>query len=147
MNPRIKLIFLFSILYGTVFAQKSPIFIGDDGAINGYDPVAFFTIQKPIKGKKEFSFRWNNAEWRFADAKNRDAFIASPEKYAPQFGGYCAYGVSEGHKSPTQPETFTLLDGKLYFNYNMDVKKLWLKNRDERIMNANKIWSGLKDED
>jgi YHS domain-containing protein len=126
------------------FAQSSEIFITDDGAIRGYDPVAYFTEGKPLMGSKEFSTLWNGAQWRFISEQNLETFKSDPEKYAPQYGGYCAYGTSEGHKSPTQPDAFTIVNDKLYLNYNKDVKVLWNKNQTERIQKADKNWSSVK---
>lgn len=114
-------------------------------AINGYDPVAYFTDNKPVEGSKQFSYSWEGAEWHFRNQQNLDTFKQNPEKYAPQFGGYCAYGVSEDHKSPTQPEAFTIVDQKLYLNYNMKVKELWMKDTKGRIEKAEGNWVTLKD--
>jgi hypothetical protein len=73
-----------------------------------------------------------------------EAFKANPEKYAPQYGGFCAYGTSEGHKAPTQPDAWTIVNDKLYFNYNKDVKVLWNKNQSERIKKADENWIEIK---
>lgn len=126
-------------------AQKAEVFSTTFGAINGYDPVAFFKEGKPVKGNESFTYKWNDAEWHFSSKENLDSFSKNPEKYAPQYGGYCAYGCSEGHKAPTTPDTWTIIDGKLYFNYNLKVKELWSKNREERIEQANKNWPEIKD--
>ena len=128
-----------------VSAQKE-VFSKSNEAINGYDPVAYFTESKPVKGKKEFTFVWKESNWLFSSAKNRDLFKGDPEKYAPQFGGFCAYGVSEDHKSPTSPDAWTIVDGKLYLNYDKDVKELWSKDRDNCIKKANENWAELKKE-
>jgi YHS domain-containing protein len=82
---------------GAALAQKAPAYSDAAGAIRGYDPVAYFTEGRPVKGSREFSHRWNGAQWRFASAQNRERFAAAPEKYAPQYGGYCAYGVAGGY--------------------------------------------------
>jgi hypothetical protein len=74
-------------------------------------------------------------------------FSKSPEKYAPQYGGYCAYGMSEGHKAPTDPNAWTIVNGKLYLNYSLDVKQKWNKNQMERIDQADKNWPQLKDKE
>src|SRR5690349_11518942 len=113
----------------SAFAQKE-VFSKSNEAINGYDPVGYFVESKPVKGKKEFSYRWKDSNWLFASAKNRDMFKADPEKYSPQFGGFCAYGVSDNHKAPTSPNAWTIVDGKLYLNYDEGVKALWTKDRE-----------------
>jgi YHS domain-containing protein len=127
----------------STFAQKSPVFNSPQGAIRGYDPVAYFKEGKPVKGKTELSFTWKGTDWHFANQQNRKAFQESPEKYAPQFGGYCAYGMAEGHKAPTDPQAWTIVDDKLYLNYNPEVKKLWNAKQPENIKAANKNWPGL----
>ena len=120
------------------------VFSTDQGAIAGYDPVAFFSEKKPVAGKEELTYNWNNANWHFASQENLDAFKINPEKYAPQFGGYCAYGTASGHKSPTIPETWAIIDNKLYFNYNLQVQKLFNKNQKGLIEQANRNWPVVK---
>ena len=136
---------LFSVL--TVSAQKSAVFEQSGKAIRGYDPVAYFTEAKLVLGKDEFVYNWNNTNWHFASQQNLDSFKVNPEKYAPQYGGYCAYGLSDGHKAPTSPDAWTIVNGKLYLNYNIKVKEYWSKNRDERIEKANKNWPDIKDKE
>jgi hypothetical protein len=128
-------------------AQKSSTFVHEGKAIRGYDPVAYFTESKPVKGYDSLTLNWNNAKWYFSSGKNLSLFKEDPEKYAPQFGGYCAYGLSEGHKSSTEPDTWTIDNGKLYLNYNLNVKKEWNKNRQARIEKANSNWPSLKDKE
>ncbi len=127
-------------------AQKPEVFSTEEGAIHGYDPVAFFKESKPVMGKKEFNYSWNNASWYFSAQENLDAFKGDPDRYAPQYGGWCAYGTAEGHKSPSQPETWTIVDNRLYFNYNAEVKKLWNKNQKGLIEQANRNWPKVKKE-
>ncbi len=99
-----------------------------DTAINGYDTVAYFTQGKPVKGSDSFVFQWKEAKWKFSTQANLDLFRASPEKYAPQYGGYCAYGVANGNLVKVDPEQFTVLDGKLYLNYDADIQQEWKKD-------------------
>lgn len=131
----------------SVFAQKSEIFVSSDAAIKGYDAVAYFNQSKPVKGSKEYSTTWKGATWYFSSKENLDAFKMSPDKYAPQYGGYCAYGLSQGHKAPIDPAAWTIVDGKLYLNYSQDVKTTWTKDRDKYIKDANSKWPGLKDKE
>jgi len=128
-------------------AQQSEVFIKDGNAIRGYDPVAYFKEGKPVKGNEQFNFNWNDANWVFSSKQNLDSFKLAPGKYAPQYGGYCAYGVSEDHKAPTDPEAWTIVDGKLYLNYNPKVKEYWGKDRAKRIDDANRNWPLLKDKE
>lgn len=126
------------------FAQKSEVFSTESGAIKGYDPVAFFVESKAVKGVKEVTYDWNGATWHFATKKNKDLFVANPEKYAPQYGGYCAYGTADGHKAPTETDTWTIDNNKLYFNYNQNVKKEWNKDRAALIKKADEQWPKIK---
>ncbi len=125
-------------------SDASEVFAPGNSAINGYDPVAFFTESKPVKGKDEYTITWKDARWSFASRENLELFKADPEKYAPQYGGYCAFGTADGHKAPTEPGTWTILNGKLYFNYNDEVKKQWDKNRDSLITKADANWPTVK---
>ncbi|MES2730126.1 MAG: YHS domain-containing (seleno)protein [Bacteroidota bacterium] len=123
-----------------IFAQKALVFTNAEGAIHGYDPVAYFKEGKALKGNPTLSYDWRGASWHFASQDNLTAFQASPEKFAPQFGGYCAYGMSKGYKAPTDPQAWTIVDDKLYLNYNLDVKELWNKKQAEHIKTADKNW-------
>jgi hypothetical protein len=130
---------------GQAFSQKE-IFSTSMLAINGYDPVAYFKDSKPVQGKKEFTYRWRDADWIFSSAENLDDFKTNPEKFAPQFGGYCAYGVAGGHKATTSPDAWTIVDDKLYLNHNLDVKALWKKDQPGFIKKANEKWPEVKQE-
>lgn len=99
-----------------------------DTAILGYDTVAYFTDGRPVKGSDAFVHEWMGAKWRFASKEHLDLFKADPEKYAPQYGGYCAYGVSQDNLVSIEPDKFKVLDGKLYLNYDADVQSKWLKD-------------------
>jgi YHS domain-containing protein len=145
MKSKIYLIMGLALLLGTQsFSQNKSTFSTDAGAIGGYDAVAYFTEGKAIKGALEFRYQWNDVTWLFKNSENLKLFMVTPEKYAPQYGGYCAYGISENHKSPTSPDAFTIVNSKLYLNYNLKVKEMWLKNQQERIIKADSLWPGLK---
>lgn len=109
-------------------------------AIEGYDAVAYFADAKPVKGSEKFEHEWMNAKWRFATAANRDAFAEDPETYAPQYGGYCAFGVSRGYAVPVDPEAWKIVDGKLYLNYNKEVQTEWNKDIPGYIRKADANW-------
>lgn len=130
-------------------AQKAQVFSVDGKAIKGYDPVAFFTQSKAMKGADSLTYNWNDANWYFTSRENMEKFKANPTAYAPQYGGYCAYGASdgEGHKAPTETDTWTIVNGKLYFNYNKKVKGFWVKKEDELIKKADANWEALKDKE
>jgi YHS domain-containing protein len=127
----------------TIVAQQSPVFIHGGKAIRGYDPVAYFVEGKPAIGKDSFTYSWNNANWYFSSQKNLELFKANPGKYAPQYGGYCAFGLSNGYKAPTDGDAWTIDHGKLYLNYNLDVRKEWDKERRSRIDKADKNWPSV----
>jgi hypothetical protein len=114
-------------------------------AIKGYDPVAYFTDGKPVEGVKTFEFVWLDAKWRFASAEHRDAFKAAPEKYAPQYGGYCAWAVSQGYTANIDPDAWAVVDGKLYLNYSMEVQQKWKLDIPGFIKSADKNWPKLKE--
>jgi len=129
----------------SLFAQQSATFTKGDKAIRGYDPVAYFTENKPVRGVEKLVFNWNNSNWYFSSQQNLDLFKANPEKYAPQYGGYCAYGLSNGYKAPTEADAWTIENGKLYLNYNKEVREMWSKEKKERIEKADKNWPAIKD--
>jgi YHS domain-containing protein len=114
-------------------------------AIDGYDPVAYFTDSKPVRGTKQLTHTWNGATWQFASAEHRDLFAADPEKYAPQYGGWCAYAVAHNSTADVDPEAWTIHDGKLYLNYDTKVRAKWLANRDAFIAQADANWPRLVD--
>ena len=147
MKKIISLAIIVVAMFSQVQAQKTEIYAPGGKAIRGYDPVAFFTDSKPVMGADSLSFSWKGATWQFANRQNLQRFKANPEKYAPQYGGYCAYGMSEGHKAPTDPNAWTIVNDKLYLNYSPKVKEMWIKNPSERIEMANKNWTTLKDKE
>ena len=112
-------------------------------AIKGYDAVSYFTDMKPMMGKSDFSYEWNGAKWQFTSEKNLDMFKANPNKYAPQYGGYCAYAVSKNMLAPVDPTAWTVVDGKLYLNNSGKVKKMWKEDIPGNIKTANKNWKKL----
>ncbi len=132
-------IFLFAALL-PLFGLAGQFNEMDGVAIRGYDPVAFFTEQKAQKGSVEFSTIYKGSKFLFQNAANRDAFAASPEKYAPQYDGYCAYGVSRGYKADTDPAAFTVENGKLYLNYNGEVKTMWSKDIPGFLKKSEEKW-------
>ena len=128
------------LLAGAALAQKAEVFSDGGAAIRGNDPVAYFTEGKPVKGKAEFSHQWKGATWRFASAANRERFAAAPEKYAPQYGGYCAYGVASGYAVKTEPDAWSVVEGKLYLNYDRNVQASWVKDIPGYIRKADANW-------
>jgi YHS domain-containing protein len=126
-------------------AQKPLVFSTSEGALRGYDPVAYFTDAKPTKGTSEFTFNYQGAVWHFASDESLKIFKSDPEKFMPQFGGYCAFGMSRGYKADTEPDAWTILYGKLYMNYNLAVRTEWSKKQLEYIEKANKNWPAIRE--
>ena len=145
MKKEILVSVFFIASVASLFAQKAEVFNPSEKAIRGYDPVAYFTEGKSVKGNDNLTFHWKDANWYFSSTENLNLFTKNPEKYAPQYGGYCAYGMSEGHKAPTDPDAWTIVDGKLYLNYSKDVRTKWREGEKERIDKADKNWPQLKD--
>lgn len=116
----------------------------NDVAIQGYDPVAYFTEATPTKGSAQYTATYKNAIYQFSSEQNRDLFRADPSKYAPQYGGFCAFGVTKGRKFDTDPMAWRVVDGKLYLNLNKDVQKLWVEDIPGYITNANDTWPTIK---
>ena len=122
-----------------------PIYTGSfsNKAIHGYDPVAYFESNKPKVGKSKHAYKWNGATWLFSSARNRDAFTKSPEKYAPQYGGYCAWAVSQGYTASIDPEAWYIREGKLYLNFSKSVQQKWLKDIPGNIKKGDINWPQL----
>jgi hypothetical protein len=145
MINKFSLFLITMLLYISVSAQKPAIFSTEEGAIKGYDPVAYFNDSAAVKGLDSFSYEWQNATWKFSSAANRKKFIADPVAYAPAYGGYCAFGVSGNYKAPVSADAWSIVNGKLYLNYNKQVQANWKKDVVNRIALAEKNWPALKD--
>lgn len=137
-------LFLFAGLSFSVLALD-PVYTGnrDNVAIKGYDTVAYFTENKAVKGSPKFTTEYMGANWQFSSLENLQTFIASPEQYAPQYGGYCAYAVARGTTASIQPKMFSIHEGKLYLNYNKGVRKRWLKDKEGYVEKADQNWPDL----
>ena len=125
-----------------VYAKDAPVYTGtfNNQAVSGYDTVAYFTQGKPVKGSTQFRTNYNGAEWRFASAENLAKFRANPARYAPQYGGYCAWAVSQGYTASGDPTVWKVVDGKLYLNYNQEIGTKWSKNIPGFIKAGNANW-------
>jgi YHS domain-containing protein len=122
------------------------VFRTEAGAIRGYDPVAYFTDGKPVMGQPDIAYEWNGATWHFASVEHRALFAKDPAHYAPRYGGYCAYGTSQGYKVSTQPEAFAIVGDALYLNYNKPVQATWNKDTAGYIRTASGNWTTLEHE-
>jgi YHS domain-containing protein len=135
---------LVSFLFATLsFAAGSTNVDKSGVAVHGYDPVAYFTDSKPVKGTAERSFAVEGVTYWFVNDQNLAAFKADPGKYAPQYGGYCAYGVAQGYKPDIDPTAFKVVEGKLYLNLSPDVQSRWVKDIPGYINDADKNWKTL----
>jgi YHS domain-containing protein len=121
-------------------AKAGDFFERNNLAIEGYDPVAYFTEKRAVKGSLEFRSDFQGSTFQFASAAHRDAFAADPSKYAPQYGGYCAYGMAKGYKAAIDPAAFTVVSDKLYLNYSETVRSQWLSDIPGYIRRADVNW-------
>lgn len=136
---------LFSIFLLAAAANAGPINVDGNGvAIQGYDPVAYFTDGKPMQGTDEFTSKHEGAIYKFASADHKAMFDAEPAKFTPQYGGYCAYGLAQGSKASVEVDKFTVVDGKLYLNFNGDIQNRWAKDISGYVSKADKNWSAMK---
>jgi YHS domain-containing protein len=145
-NLRIRLLaFIASsmLLFGSASVwAKDPIYTGifSNLALSGYDSVAYFTENKPVKGKSAHSTQYKGAEWRFKSAEHLALFVVDPNKYAPQYGGYCAWAAAHNSASKGDPLAWTIYEDKLYLNYDKDIRVLWLADIVDKIAAADTIW-------
>jgi hypothetical protein len=133
----------FSVLASSALAKDDAINTGrfNSTAINGYDTVAYFTQNKALKGDKKYQVKWRDANWFFSNEGNKALFIGDPEKYAPQYGGWCAYAMAdEGSTARIDPEAFNIFEGKLYLNYNQKIQRTWLADRLNFVTKADHFY-------
>jgi YHS domain-containing protein len=136
---------VFAGLPGSAVAgsSASPVAVVNttDGlALKGYDPVAYFTDGQPTKGADKYSFQWKGVTYRFASAENLQRFKADPEKYLPQYGGYCAYAMSLDRIADIDPSRWAIVGGKLYLNNGFLAQHLWSLNKSRNIASADRNW-------
>ncbi len=141
---RILVLLVFALCSGRMAWAGEAVFSKNDVAINGYDAVAYHTERKPVAGTPAHVQEWRGVVWQFASAANRDAFAQEPQRYAPQYGGYCAFAASHGALAATDPHAWTLHDGKLYLNYSDAVRAKWRQNIDDHIARADRNWPRLQ---
>ena len=138
------IVLVLSILFvaqGTPAWALDPVFTNFWGqAIRGYDPVAYFKEGRAVEGKKKYQYVWNGAKWNFSSDQNLNDFIRAPERFSPQYGGYCAWAVSQGYTASIDPEAWNVIDDRLYLNYSLDVQKTWSEDIPGNIRKADKNW-------
>ncbi|MCB1521493.1 MAG: tat pathway signal sequence domain protein [Hyphomicrobiaceae bacterium] len=122
--------------------RTATVFTGivEGTALAGYDAVAYFSEGKPVAGSPDFTLHHAGATWRFASAANRDSFAASPDKFAPQYGGHCAWAVGQGYTAKGDPKAWRIVDGKLYLNYDQKVQRTWEADIPGNIGKADRNW-------
>lgn len=114
-------------------------------ALKGYDAIGYFEDGKPVRGDKRYTHEWMGAIWRFASAERRDRFAAEPVRWAPQYGGYCAWAVSRGYTASIDPEAWQIVDDKLYLNYSHNVQQRWAEDIPGNIAKADANWPKVLD--
>jgi YHS domain-containing protein len=145
MKYLIKLLAISSLLLSFNSFAKDPIYTGyfSSEAVSGYDTVAYFTQSKAVKGLKKFSYEYQGENWYFSNSQHLALFKQAPEKYAPQYGGYCAFAVAKNDTASSDPTQWTIEDGKLYLNYNADIKQQWLADKLNFIQKADQHWPNV----
>ena len=146
ITQKLKLKFLLLILCGNFsLAFAADINKTRDGvAIEGYDPTAYFTESRPVRGDSAHSHQWGGATWYFASEQARKLFTQNPEKYVPQFGGYCSNGLADDHKIGADPKNWRIIDGKLYLFFSDYGREQWSGNVKSLIEAADETWQELK---
>jgi len=127
------------------YADQAPVHTAflSNLAVGGYDPVAYFTDGRPVRGSAQFRTTHQGFEYRFASAEHLAAFRANPSRYQPQYGGYCAWAVAQGYTAAGNPQNWRIVDGKLYLNYNDEIQQRWERNIPGFIASANTNWPSV----
>lgn len=130
---------------GRSFAASPQIYTGrlSSLAAGGYDVVAYFTDGRAVRGSPAHTHRWNGATWRFASAAAREAFAANPERYAPAYGGHCAWAAARGYRAAGDPLHWRIVDGRLFLNYNASVHRTWLTDPGGFIRSGDRNWPAM----
>lgn len=139
------LLLLALLLSGPVLAAQNAVYIAtpEAPAVGGYDPVAYFEDGRPVPGDPAYTFVWNGALWRFASQAHLDQFRSDPTRYAPQFGGYCAWAVSRGYTASGDPNAWRIVDGRLYLNYDREVQRTWEQDVPGNIAKGQANWPAV----
>lgn len=137
--------FILLLIAPHALAGQPLSFATADGALRGYDPVAYFTSGEPTPGRNQYSTQWQGAIYKFDNADNLARFRSDPKRYAPQYGGYCAYAVARGATASTDPEAWTIVNGRLYLNFSPAVRERWKRDIPGNIRAADNNWPGVLD--
>lgn len=141
----IKILILLTIglfTAGNALADKDPVYTGllSNTGAGGYDAVSYFTAGEPIRGSTKYTTEYMGATWRFSTAENLAIFDETPERYAPAYGGYCAWAVSQGYLAKGDPQHWAIRDERLFLNYDESVQNRWLKDTEAFIRQADANW-------
>lgn len=131
------------LLLPAIAKAEGQIYTKEGVALGGTDPVAYFVAGEPVQGSASHTHEWRGAQWQFSSAENRDLFAENPEAYAPQYGGWCAWAAAENYAAATQPQAWNIIDGKLYLNANMQVKRRWERDIEGFIKAADANWPNI----
>lgn len=147
MNRPCMLMAIALLFTASAMASEPPVYTGllSNTGAGGYDTVSYFETGQPTKGASDYTAEYQGATWRFASAENLARFKDNPERYAPAYGGYCAWAVSQGYLAKGDPEHWSIRDGRLYLNYNQAVQDRWLKDTDGFIRQADVNWPKVLD--
>lgn len=141
LSPRLRRAALaLALAIHSAASLAGEFFEWNGAAIRGFDPVAYFTEGKPVRGSPDYQATYKGSTFHFRSQANRDAFAAAPTRYAPQYGGFCAFGTAGGYKAATEPSAFTIVGDKLYLNYNEDVRKRWSGDIPGYVTRADRKW-------
>lgn len=141
--PASAVLALAATLLVTGSARAGEFFEQDGAALRGHDPVAYFADNKPVKGTAELKADYKGSTFHFSSKANQDAFVSNPERYAPQYGGFCAFGTAGGYKASIDPTAFTVVQEKLYLNYNAAVQKQWRSDIPGFVNKADRNWPAV----
>ena len=137
---KVLAIFVSLLVFSGCSIQGKKFYQTEQGALRGYDPVAYFIENRAVPGNPQFQTDRFNTSWYFSSARNQQVFEQTPEKYLPEYGGYCAYAMSYGLVVSSDPKAFTIIDNKLYLNYSLAVREKWLKESEKFILQADRKW-------
>lgn len=144
MKKFVSVSMLLLVMVTAALAEKKLINVDKSGvALKGYDPVAYFTENRPVKGDAKFQSTFNGATYYFSSAANKKTFEADPKKYEPQFGGFCAYAASQGHTAKIEPDAFEILNGRLLLQYDRSVRDMFNKDQQGNLEKADKNWPSI----
>lgn len=138
-------VFLAALLVASCATYTSLYFTDRGGlSLEGYDPVAYFLDGEPVVGDPQYRFKWMGTTWQFKSEEHLELFEADPVKFAPQYGGYCAWAAARSNLAEVDPEVWAIVDDKLYLNRNKGIQKDWEANMDEYINLADNYWPNLR---